>query len=366
MSERKILYLLSTLRQSGPTNQLYNLISCLNDNFRVAILTLSTTKEVSNSSRFEEMGVDISTLDVSRKETLTKGRKKLANRLNSIHPDIVHSHGVRSDILSAISIKDFHTVSTIHNDPCLHYPLDYGRIKGRLIARMHTWALPRIDTPVACSNSVRASLKCPTTVVCNGVNLAEWQPADDECYTSSRNTLNIPQDRELFLYIGSFNERKRPELIINAFQQSSASESSALVMVGDGPLYSKCKSLIRNEEHIHLPGYVDDLNQYLAAADYYVSASTAEGLPLGVLEALASGLPVCLSGIAPHIEILRLNEKAGYVFEPNSEKGFASALERITEGNYANQSESARGIIEDRLNSQRMANEYEKIYQRVV
>ena len=38
-------------------------------------------------------------------------------------------------------------------------------------------------------------------------------------------------------------------------------------------------------------------NNYLRAADYYVSASRTEGMPLGVLEAMAEGLPLLLSDI---------------------------------------------------------------------
>jgi glycosyltransferase involved in cell wall biosynthesis len=52
------------------------------------------------------------------------------------------------------------------------------------------------------------------------------------------------------------------------------------------------------------PGEVEDAARCLPAFDLYAAPSRKEGLPLGVLEAMALGLPVVASDIAAHREVL--------------------------------------------------------------
>ena len=52
------------------------------------------------------------------------------------------------------------------------------------------------------------------------------------------------------------------------------------------------------------PGEVEEAARCLAAFDLYAAPSRKEGLPLGVLEAMALGLPVVASDIPAHREVL--------------------------------------------------------------
>lgn len=48
--------------------------------------------------------------------------------------------------------------------------------------------------------------------------------------------------------------------------------------------------------------------EYLQCADYTISASLSEGLPNSTLESLACGVPMILSDIDPHKEIMRVGD----------------------------------------------------------
>ena len=70
--------------------------------------------------------------------------------------------------------------------------------------------------------------------------------------------------------------------------------------------------------------------EFLRGIDCYVSASTYEGLPNAVLEAVACGLPCILSDIDAHREVRRLNPGA-YVelFDPQDVDACVAAVQRL-------------------------------------
>ena len=95
-------------------------------------------------------------------------------------------------------------------------------------------------------------------------------------------------------------------------------ETNTLCLLGDGPLLlSACRQLAGNQQNIFLPGLVHNVADYLRAADLFVSASHAEGMPNAVLEALAASLPVILSDIPAHREVLENCSEAGWLFAPS-------------------------------------------------
>lgn len=158
--------------------------------------------------------------------------------------------------------------------------------------------------------------------------------------------------------MGAFIERKRPITLLQGFQSSDV--DGHLVMLGDGPLREECASLAGDS--VTLPGYVETVRPYLHAADYYVSASTAEGLPLAPMEALGCGLPVTLSDIPPHEELLSFDEQAGTLFPRDGVAGCAEGIYSLVEREYQQASTAARSIVTGHLNSNRMTAEYADLY----
>ena len=68
-----------------------------------------------------------------------------------------------------------------------------------------------------------------------------------------------------------------------------------LTILGEGPDYIKLFNLSKSlgvENKINFKGFVDNVNTYIAAADYFILPSRWEGLPNSALESLALGTPV--------------------------------------------------------------------------
>lgn len=117
---------------------------------------------------------------------------------------------------------------------------------------------------------------------------------------------------------GRLTAQKNPEGLLRAFARLVPLVPHArLWLVGDGPLGEYVAHLRRElglEAHVALPGERGDVAALLAAADIFVLPSAWEGLPLGLLEAMAQGLPVVATrvGDVGHV----LTEGAGLLVPP--------------------------------------------------
>lgn len=358
----KVLFLLSSLAEGGPTNQVYNIISGAGTNFNAIIVTLSKEHTKERRKSFERIGADVVCLDLDGILPLVYNAREVKRTIIAEDPDIVHTHGIRADIFSSTMLTNMHTITTLHTDPRNDYPSLYGTISGQAISRIHLLAVRNLDMQVACSESVASSVESfvpDVNVVRNGVIYEDFRK--DRRGEEFRRELGLPIDETIVLFIGSFINRKRPRAVLQGFQSSEL--TGTLVMIGNGPLHSQCQELADNS--ILLPGFVNDVRPYLHAADYFISASAAEGLPLAVIEALACGLPVALSSIEPHKEILDIAENAGVLFGSNKPYKIPSALERIREMNYSKSSQAARSIVQDELNAEKMAKGYIELYHKL-
>jgi glycosyltransferase involved in cell wall biosynthesis len=74
-------------------------------------------------------------------------------------------------------------------------------------------------------------------------------------------------------------------------------------------LFEECKKIAQNANIVFL-GKKTNIVEYLKVADYFISASSSEGLPNSVLEAYMTGLPCILSDIPQHREIFQQNGQA--------------------------------------------------------
>lgn len=156
----------------------------------------------------------------------------------------------------------------------------------------------------------------PSTVVGNGVDMQRFSPTWSGEQTALRDRLGIPPG-PTFLSVGGVEARKNTIAILDAFRQLRAVNPAAqLVIAGgaslldhgsyQGEFRSELASLGGHAAAVHLIGPVadSDMPNLYRLADALVFPSVKEGFGLVVLEAMASGVPVVVSSIAPFTEYL--------------------------------------------------------------
>jgi glycosyltransferase involved in cell wall biosynthesis len=105
------------------------------------------------------------------------------------------------------------------------------------------------------------------------------------------------------------------------------------VFVGDGPDRPAVEEEVRRlglESVVELLGERDDVPELLATADVFVLSSHSEGLPLSILEAMATGLPVVASNVGGVSEVV-VEGDTGLLVPPGDAQSLAAAIERLLE-----------------------------------
>ena len=364
MNTIRLLYLVSNLGCSGPTNQLYNLIYHLDpDRFKATLVTLSPEPFLSSWNKFRDLRLKIHSLGLSRVSGVMLNKIYLHRLLNTLCPDIIHSQGIRSDYLNS-QLKNYPSrVATQRNNPLIDYPLLYGNLSGQLMANFHLKLLKRIPQVITCSQSISEAnnhLGLKSTFISNGIRYTlDNRTSKKEEKFKLRIELGLPASGKLFVWSGPFIPRKMPEIAIKTFNLLQTNSDFVLCLLGDGPLHESC---IRasHSKRIIFKGHVNNVDKYLEAADGFISTSRSEGMPNSVLESLAYGVPVILSDIAPHQEILSYSNKAGVLYPLRDAKKLA---EIIQNSNFTKKhSDAARSIITKHLNSKTMSTNYQNLY----
>ena len=360
-----VTYLVSTLGRTGPTNQLFNLISRLDrSRFKPSIVTISQEPYDSRIEDFKELGIPVLTLNCSRVGSLFRGSAHLSRVLDNTQPDVLHSQGLRADFLNSISGRNCAHISTQRNDPFHDYPMLFGFLAGLIIARIHKTILLRIPTIVSCSYSIeeanaRRGIRCST--IQNGIETNDSFVVPHITKITRRVQLRLPQDKLLFICVAPLIHRKNIVNLIRTFGEARDAQTRHLILLGDGPLLTRARRLAAEFKNITVIGRVENVDEYLQASDCLLSASRSEGLPNSVIEALAWGLPVILSDIPAHREIHRIEKNAGSLFALQNHQALAQLIEDFERSDIT--AYAARSIAAESLNANVMANHYQDLYQ---
>lgn len=215
----------------------------------------------------------------------------------------------------------------------------------------------------------------------NGVKLDRFHPGRTEQETQARESLRqrfgIPQGHTVVVAVGAIMPRKSPDLVIQAWRKMlSQQPNTHLLFVGprtdthDSRLKDfgrEIAGLIETSaapEQVHFAGIVDDVENYLRAADIFILASKREGTPNSLLEAMAVGLP---SLVTPFIGISASIGEAGRDFQlvERRPKAIADALSSFLEdGNSAQRlAQAGHAYVSGNLDQQLSLDRYAEIYE---
>ncbi len=165
-----------------------------------------------------------------------------------------------------------------------------------------------------------------------------------------------------FCCVGTINTRKGHHIIVEALSKVDKDILPLLhfTFVGDGAEREKLEQKVNSldlSESVSFAGAVDNKNvfKYLLDVNIYILMSLNEGLPISIIEAMRSGLPVISTRIAGIPELV--NETNGVVLEPNANQ-LLEVLNNIEKYDWEVLRENSRKRFEEEFTFERMRKEY--------
>jgi glycosyltransferase involved in cell wall biosynthesis len=216
----------------------------------------------------------------------------------------------------------------------------------------------------------------------NGVDLTRFAPATAERRLEIRRRLELPIDQPVILFVGILSRDKQPHVLFDAWAslQRDPSRASTLVFVGptnprqfeaDADLAAEIRVQTRRlnlGDRVRFVPPTHEVHEYFQAADVYVLPSAREGLPIALLEAMASGLPSIASRLPGSTDVIIADRKNGLLVPPGDASGFALALDAVLGDRELATclGGAARQTVEERYSMARVAEEWLAAYKDVL
>jgi glycosyltransferase involved in cell wall biosynthesis len=304
MPKRRILLVINLLFWAGAETQLRNLAIGLrklgHDVTLVAVEDIT-----SHAEDLEEAGVELRALGARNRAGKLRALPALVRAARGA--DVVHCTGWDASLwgrLAAILARRPVVVTEHAGDRSLQVSKS-GAPRARLIA-LHNRLLDRAtNATVVVSSAQSPQLEAEgvradsIVLIPNGVPVEEFRrrATADRC---ARGALGIPPEAKAIMHVARFATPKNQAATLNVVARLRRELGDVrVVFVGDGDTEAdvKLRAAELGADWATFLGSRDDVPALLRAADLAVLPSTAEGLPMSLLESIAVGTPVVATDV---------------------------------------------------------------------
>ncbi|MDJ0763951.1 MAG: glycosyltransferase [Myxococcota bacterium] len=283
--------------------------------------------------------------------------------LREYQPDIVHTHGYRSDLMDATAarLQGFPTVTTVHGS---------SRMGGA--THFYEWVQFRVfrwfDAVISVSNPLLALLDeagVPRDVVETIPNAWMGQPPSSD-RREARRTLGLTEDALVVGFVGRLIPIKGCDVLLNAIARLS-DLPVVLSIIGDGSERAALEqraTRIDGGKRIFFHGGVDNAAHLYPAFDIYALPSRSEGTPIVLFEAMAAGVPIVASQVGGVPEVLG---NTATLVPPENPDALADGLRRVLMDRDGAQrrAEQAKARLETVYNGDVWIDRHETLYSKI-
>ncbi len=350
------------------------LAQCVNrmpaNKYRHAIVCLTDFNEFSKKITRS----DVEFFSLNKKPGLGLGTHVAVWRLfRRIKPTILHTYN-----LSALEYAVTATVAGV----AIRVHAEHGRDasdphgtnwKHNFLRRL---LVPFVDMFVPVSNDLKRwfsdVIGVPSDknlMINNGVDTNRFFPRKEK--PELKSGPRFPENCFVIGTVGRIQKVKNQIGLIDAFIHlcnalPSRKKDLRLVIIGDGPLLPVLKAKVSEagiQDLVWLPGARDDVAEIMKAFSVFAMTSIAEGTPVVILEAMASGLPVIATRIGGMPEVVTDNFN-GKLVPVTDTPAFSEALSSyvLDSGLLALHGAAGRQLIVDTYSIDVMLDAYTTLY----
>lgn len=360
-----ILYLFVTLPIGGAEEHLLTVLKNLDLTQYNPIVCCIREKGVIGEE-IENRGIAIISLNRKSKSWDFRIVMDILKIIQTKNIQLIHTHLYHANMYGRIAalISKIPAVVTEHNV----YP------KYKLRRRILNWFLAKKSKKIiAVSEMVKKDITVrdwikpsKIEVIYNGIDIDRFPSAITK--EEARQKLGVPTDCFLIGTIGRLTDQKGQIYLINTIGIiKGIIPEIKLLLAGSGPLESDLKSIVSTKglnEYVKFLGARRDIPDILKAMDVFVFPSLWEGLPMVLLEAMASSLPVVATSVGGITEILR-NGINGIIVPPRNEGALVQAIIGLSKDKAKLKllGEIGKKTVEDKFTASLMVKNLASIYE---
>lgn len=361
-----ILFLSTHLNAGGITSYVHTMASGLRRRgHHVHVATSGGNME----EEFASLGVKLLRLNICTKSELDPriycALFTLVKYIRQNNIDLIHAQTRITQVMGAclnmITGKPY--LSTCH-----------GFFKRRLSRRwMPCWG----NAVIAISKPVKKHLASDFKVkarriflIESGIDLDEFALIDNETRKVHRRRHHLG-DKPAVGMIARLSDVKGQDVLIEALNKVITHfRDIKLILVGEGKMEKELRDIVKRlnlQDHVWFFPIVNRTYEMLSLFDIFVMPSRQEGLGLSIMEAQAAGLPVIASRVGG-IPTLIEDGKTGILVKPGDWNELAEAIIRLLQDR-ARMNKiglAGREFIKKNFSADRMLNEVEDLYRRLV
>lgn len=371
MKKIRILHLISTTAFLGAERVLSEICNCANnERFEVSIGVIQREQDISKifMEEIHNGKVKINSF-LCRKQFDIHCLKEIREYIKNNKIKVVHSHGYKSNFYAFIARLFCNNKIVIL---ATNHLWKDTSVKEKIYRYIDICVLHFFDKIIAVSAGIREEMTSvglnaeKIIVIENGINVN-----DKDFFTSreeARRLLQIDNKYIVIGCVGSLTPEKGHKVLLHALHYLNTKKDHHLkiVIVGDGPERENLNKLIADkklEDIVLLAGQKKDVRKLYSAFDVFLLPSYIEGLPMVMLEAMASSIPIVASSVGG-IPTVITNGRNGLLSKPEDVQDIADKLNTLICDNdqRASLAEHGRKTVEENYSSLVMTIRYEEIY----
>jgi glycosyltransferase involved in cell wall biosynthesis len=353
----------------------------------VRVLTTAVDSTLRARDIIEGVGVSRVGIDVGSRCSKARATVRILAELSRVVPcvDVVHLHGFSQKNIPVTGVARMFgrpIVLSLHtagfDEPSAIAGQGVLARRTFSAAALYLCVSPRlVDACLAAGLPPDRVLHVP-----NGVDLDRFRPATSGERTTLRRRLGLPVDRPIILFVGMFSRDKQPDVLFDAWLglQQDTRFASTLVCVGatrssyfevDERLAADLRGEADRSGFGERVVFVEPTNQvhdYFRAADVFALPSAREGLPVALLEAMATGLPSVASRLAGSTDVIVEHAENGVLVPSGDAVALANALRGLLGDPElaARMGAAARARVARDYSVEQTANRWYEAYQNVL
>jgi glycosyltransferase involved in cell wall biosynthesis len=337
---KSIVFVITDYPYGGAQTQVIDLAKRLKARgWKVGVISIMTPEAPPLMHMLEDAGIPWKTLDVQKGSFSLSVFTKMHKILKEWQPTVVHSHMVHANVFARLA----RIVSPVPVLICTAHNINEGGMV-RMLAYRFTDFLSEHTTNVSIAAvkryiEIKAAPKHKISFIPNGIDFSRFQPNLD-ARSEVRNSLGLT-DEFVWLAVGRLEDQKDYPNMLQAF--SNMPTNHRLLIVGEGPLLPSLQEragTLNLNQRVSFLGRRTDVQDLMNAADAYLMSSAYEGLPMVLLEAAASELPMVATDVGGNREII-LEGQDGYLVPAHDAQALSAAMQKLA--NLSSQERQAMG-----------------------